>query len=305
MRRLGIIGLETTHGFIYPALMNGYDPERLVANSIPMVSGIFPTKGAPSVEGVQIVACYDPDPERARLVAEACLIERVCSSAADVLKDVDGVLICNGDSRAHRGLATLTLEAGVPTFLDKPFTESIEDAEALIALSESRNTPLFCTSALRFGPQVVALRERLPETVGELVTAHAIGTGDWDAYAIHTLETLLTVWGSGIREIQSIGAIGHDTIQMTDRSGRRLIWQVCIDMAWIFHISVYGSKGMDQAFIPRSDRYVLFKGAAERISTFMHTRETPVPLRDTLELVRILDLARANRGTMMPVDVAG
>jgi hypothetical protein len=61
--RVSIVGLDTTHGFIYPAMFNGYDPARLVANSIPIVSGIFPTAGAPSVEGVRVVACYDEVPE--------------------------------------------------------------------------------------------------------------------------------------------------------------------------------------------------------------------------------------------------
>src|SRR5579884_1327889 len=301
MRRLSIVGLETTHGFIYPAMFNGYDPVRLTANSIPIVSGIFPTGGAAAVEGCRVVACYDLDPARARAVAEACLIDRVCSEPAGALEGVDGILICNGDPHAHRALATPALEAGLPTFLDKPFTASVEDAEALAALSARGGAPLFCTSALRYAPQLIALRHRMPRTVGEPVTAHAIGTGDYETYAVHTLEMLLAVWGSGIAELTSLGGPDHDTVQMTDRRGRRVLWQVCRAVGWFFHLAVFGSAGMDELYIPQSDRYVLFRAAAEQISRFMQTGESPVPLADTIEIVRLLAAASAHRGQPRPV----
>ncbi len=46
MLKLSAIGLETTHGYIYPALINGYDPERLRTNSLDIVWNIFPTAGS-------------------------------------------------------------------------------------------------------------------------------------------------------------------------------------------------------------------------------------------------------------------
>ncbi len=99
--KLSVIGLETTHGYIYPAMINGYDPEAMQRNALDIVSGIFPTGGAPSVDplGVKVVACYDPDPAVGQAVAEACKIERVCSELADAYRDVDGVIITAGDAR--------------------------------------------------------------------------------------------------------------------------------------------------------------------------------------------------------------
>src|SRR5204863_1538675 len=73
MLRLSAIGLETTHGFIYPAMLNGYELRLLAANSLDIVASIFPTGGAPSVDSdVRVVACYDPDPALAARVASAC-----------------------------------------------------------------------------------------------------------------------------------------------------------------------------------------------------------------------------------------
>ena len=302
MKRLSAIGLETTHGFIFPAMMNGYDPAALNRNSIELVWSIFDTGGAPSVEGVRIVKCFDPDPELAARVAEACLIETTCTDISEAYEDVDGVLILSGDSGVHRAQATPALERGLPTFIDKPFTATVDDAQALIDIATAHNAPMFCSSSLRFADQTIALRERLPETVGQSLAAHVIGTGEYSIYAIHSLEFLLSIWGSGISRLESTGEAGFDTIILTWPDGRRAVWQICEAMHWLFHISVYGTAGLDQATIGLGDRYHTFYKNAAEIARFMQTGVSPVSPAVTLEITRILELAAAHRGKG-PIDL--
>jgi predicted dehydrogenase len=287
--RLSAIGLETTHGYIYPALLNGYDPARLRANAIEHVWNIFPTGGAPSVDGdVRVVACFDPNRELARQVAEACLIERVCDSLEEACQGVDGVLVLSGDANVHLAQATPALRAGLATFVDKPFTASDDDARAIVELAERHAAPLFCTSALRFAPQTTALRERLTTSVGTPLAAHSIGTGDYDSYAVHSLEILFGLWGGGVERVQSSGQSGFTTAQLDYADGRRAIWQVCQRMAWQFHLSVFGTDGMDEAFVTFADRYSIFRATAEMMARFVATRYSPVPIAETLEIVRLL-----------------
>lgn len=296
MVNLSVIGLETTHGYIYPAMINGYDPVAMQANALDIVSGIFPTGGAPSVEGARIVSCYDPDPERASQVAEACLIDRVCSDISEAYEGVDGVIIVAGDAASHRQLATPALNAGLPTFVDKPFTATVEDAVALIELSDRKQAALFCSSAIRFADQTVALRERLSATVGAPLAAHVIGTGDYASYAVHSLEFLLSVWGGGVSALHSLGECGFDTVKLDFADGRRAVWQVCKPIDWRFHLSIYGPNGMDEASVVFADRYALFRNTAAQIVQFMVTGESPVPLADTLEIVALLAAAEQHRG---------
>ena len=289
MKRLSAIGLETTHGYIYPAMLNGYNPDLLRANSVEHVWSIFPTDGAPSVQGdVRVVTCYDPDRDLARRVAQACLIERVCETIDDAYADVDGVLVLSGDAGVHRAQATPALEVGLATFVDKPFAESSADAEAIANVAESCGAPLFCTSALRFAPQTVALRERLPDSLGKPLAAHSIGTGEYESYAVHSLEILFGLWGGGVTRVRSSGQQGFTTVQLDYADGRRAMWQVCKQMAWQFHLSVYGTRGMDQAFVTFNDRYTIFRSTAERIAKFAEERSSPVPIHETLEIVRLL-----------------
>jgi predicted dehydrogenase len=297
--RLSAIGLETTHGYIYPAMLNGYDPARLRANSVEHVWNIFATGGAPSIDGdVRVVACFDPDQQLARNVAEACLIDRVCPTLDEAFKDVDGVLILSGDASGHRALATPALEAGLATFVDKPFTAIADDAQAIAELADRRGAPLFCTSALRFAPQTVALRERLPRTVGTPLAAHSIGTGDYESYAVHSLEILFGLWGGGVSAVSSSGHSGFTTAQLDYGDGRRAIWQVCQRMAWQFHLAVFGTDGVDEARVTFADRYTIFRETAARMAHFAQQRISPVPIEETLEIVRLLHAVHnAQRGT--------
>jgi hypothetical protein len=292
---LSVIGLETTHGYIYPAMINGYEPAAMQANALDIVSDIFPTGGKPSVEGARIVACYDPDPALARRVADACLIDRVCADISEAYQGVDGVIITAGDATLHRALATPALQAGLPTFVDKPFAATADDARALIDLASASDAPLFCTSAIRFADQTVALRERLRESVGTPVAAHVIGAGDYASYAVHSLEFLLSVWGGGVWGLQSFGEEGFDSIKLDFSDGRRAIWQICKPLDWRFHLAIYGTEGMDEASIIFTDRYALFRNTAAEIVTFMTTGVSPVSLADTLEIVRLLELAEKHR----------
>jgi predicted dehydrogenase len=293
MLRLSAIGLETTHGYIYPAMLNGYEPRVFQANSPEHVWSIFPTGGERSVEGeVRVVACYDPDAGLAQQVADACLIDRVCPTLADALDDVDGVLILSGDAGGHRDLATPALEAGLTTFVDKPFTRTQADAEALAELAERYGAPLFCTSALRFAPQTVALRERLAQSVGTPLAAHSIGTGDYESYAVHSLEILFGLWGGGVTHVRGSGQPGFETVQLDYADGRRAVWQVCQRMAWQFHLSVYGTDGVDQTFVGFADRYTIFRETAAQMVAFAQHRASPVPIHETVEIVRLLETVR-------------
>jgi hypothetical protein len=293
MLRVSAIGLETTHGYIYPAMLNGYEPRLFRANSIEHVWSIFPTGGQPSVAGdVRVVACYDPDAGLAKRVAEACLIERVCPTLEDAIKDVDAVLILSGDARQHRAQATPSLEAGLITFVDKPFAQTVADAEAIAELADKRGAPLFCTSALRFAPQTVALRERLPTTVGTPLAAHSIGTGDYESYAVHSLEILFGLWGGGVTEARGSGRTGFEAAQLEYADGRRALWQVCQRMAWQFHLAVYGTAGLDQARVTFEDRYSIFRETAARMVEFVQRRTSPVPVAETIEIVRLLESVR-------------
>jgi predicted dehydrogenase len=59
----------------------------------------------------------------------------------------------------HFRLAQRSLEAGKPTFVEKPLTLSSNDARQLVALAESRNLPLMVGHLLEYHPAVEYLKD--------------------------------------------------------------------------------------------------------------------------------------------------
>src|SRR3954454_8693954 len=78
---------------------------------------------------------------------------------ADMIGKVDVMLIEAVDGSVHLERARPFLEAGVPTYVDKPFACSVRDAREMIALAERKGLPLFSSSSLRYAPEVVALQQ--------------------------------------------------------------------------------------------------------------------------------------------------
>jgi hypothetical protein len=77
----------------------------------------------------------------------------------DLIGKVDGVLVESQEGGAHWPRAKPFLEAGLPCFLDKPFTCSLADAKKVAALSAKKKAPVFSSSSLRYAPELTAFRE--------------------------------------------------------------------------------------------------------------------------------------------------
>lgn len=64
----------------------------------------------------------------------------------------------HASTRAHADLVRILVEAGVPTFVDKPLADRLDAVEALVALAEVRGVPLVVGFNRRFAPDYRALR---------------------------------------------------------------------------------------------------------------------------------------------------
>src|ERR1700740_1684993 len=61
---------------------------------------------------------------------------------ADMIGKVDGMLIESQEGTVHWDRAQPFLEAGLPCFVDKPFTCGVDHARKLAELAEKKNVPL-------------------------------------------------------------------------------------------------------------------------------------------------------------------
>ena len=139
--RIGIIGLDTSHSTAFTELIN---------------SG-----GEAWAEGFKVVAAY---PYGSQTIESSYkripdYIEKVkkhgvkiVDSIADLLKEVDCVLLETNDGRLHLEQAIEVFKAGKICFIDKPIGATLGDAIAIYAMAEKYNIPIFSSSALRYSP---------------------------------------------------------------------------------------------------------------------------------------------------------
>ncbi len=117
--------------------------------------GSLHAKMLAQAEGAQLVGVYDLNAERCAEVA-ASHGTRACASVEELLAAVDAVSIATPTSN-HYDTARMAIEAGKHVFLEKPITETVEQARALNALAAERGVFVQVGHIERFNPAIVAL----------------------------------------------------------------------------------------------------------------------------------------------------
>lgn len=202
--RVGIIGLDTSHA---PAFTKALNDEN----------------AKPEVAGCRVVAAYpqgSPDirssvervPEYTEQVQK--LGVEIVDSIDELLKRVDVVLLETNDGRPHLEQALPVLKAGKRMFIDKPMAGSLADAIAIFELARQHNTPIFTSSALRYGPNTQAVRGG---SIGDVLGCDTYGPCHLEAthpeffwYGIHGIEALFTVMGPSCLSVSRTSSPSSD-----------------------------------------------------------------------------------------------
>ncbi|MBT0669260.1 Gfo/Idh/MocA family oxidoreductase [Novosphingobium profundi] len=110
---------------------------------------------------VRLVAVVDPDPALAARVAEEFGAARALATLEDALADpeVEAVVLCTPNA-LHAQQAMAALRAGRQVLVEKPFSETVEEAQALAALAEETGLVLAAGHTFRHVEAVRQLQDR-------------------------------------------------------------------------------------------------------------------------------------------------
>ncbi|CAA9545283.1 MAG: hypothetical protein AVDCRST_MAG73-2350 [uncultured Thermomicrobiales bacterium] len=289
MIRFGLVGVNTMHANVFAGLFNGGP------------------NGPPILDGGRVVAVWGgPAEARDRLVADHG-IETVVEDPAAMIGRVDAALIVDdhGGGASHAALARPFLEAGLPTFIDKPMTLDLAEAIALFDLAEGRGAPLMSCSALRFADELVALKDRAAG-FGAPCSVVSVGPGDWFYYGVHAVEAYQTLVGGGAPSWvhrhafpeRDVAVLGHD-------GGPTVVVETLRDAAYVFHLAVYGTDGWGQTEI--ADHAAFYRNTMAAVLKMAQTGVPGVSREETLAV--LATLAAGNRsaetGGAVRVDEVG
>jgi hypothetical protein len=279
--RIGIVGTDTSHATAFTKLLN---------------------EG--TISGAKVVAAFkggSPDVESsstrvdkfAAELAEKYHVEMV-PAIPDLCGKVDAILLESVDGRKHLPQMREIVRCGKPVFVDKPLAATLDEAREIDRVAKSAGVPWFSSSSLRWSEITETMK--FPDITG----VDTWGPGPFEEhhqldlawYAIHSVELLYTLMGTGCEEVTRVSGATSDEIVGRWRDGR--IGSIrALRPYGPFGAVVYrkGEIAVQSPTKPRDE----YDGLVRQIVQFFQTRKTPVPNEDTLEIFSFMDAAQRSK----------
>ena len=277
-KRIGIIGLDTSHSEVFTKMING---------------------GGAEMDGYKVVAAY---PHGSKDIVSALKMKpaiidavqkmgvEIVDSIEKLLEKVDVVLLESNDGRPHLEQASPVFKAGKRIFIDKPIAPSLSIAKEIFKTAKAFNTPLFTSSALRFD---VNVQNVVAGSIGKVTGADVYTPAEIDPnhqdlawYAIHGVEMLFTAMGPGCKKVSRVHSEGTDLITGVWDDGRIGTVRGIRSGASNIAGTAFGEKGI-AALGPFSS----YQPLVSQIILFFQTGKPPVSEQETLEIFTFIDAA--------------
>jgi predicted dehydrogenase len=279
-KRVGIIGLDTSHSIEFTKLLNN-DHADLKYNGY-KVTVAYP-KGSDAIES-------NPKKMADNTKAIQDYNVRIATSIEELLQEVDAVMLETNDGRLHVEQAAKIFKTGKPVFNDKPFAASLNDVKKIFSEAEKYNTPVFSSSPLRYIPSVAAAAAG---SVGNILGADVFCPAalershpDFFWYGIHGVEMLFTVMGKGCETITRVHTTDQDIIVGTWHDGRIGVIRGMRTGKWMYGGMVYGDR--DNTSLGSFDGYAAL---LEKITGFFESGIPPVNAPETIEIYAFMEAA--------------
>lgn len=282
-KRIGIIGLDTSHSVAFTELING--------------------SGEEWTDGFRVVAAY---PYGSRTIESSYkridgYIEKVkaygvviVESISELLETVDFVMLETNDGRLHPEQALEVFRAGKTCFIDKPLGATLGDAVAIYELAEEYGIPVFSSSALRFssGNAKIKAGEYGDVFGADCYSHHTYEPThpDFGFYGIHGVESLYTIMGTGCREVSRMSSETGDVVTGLWDDGRIGTFRAVVKGPYGFGGTVLTEKG----FVP-AGTYEGYKCLLKEILDFFRTGKSPVAKEETIEIFTFMKASNMSK----------
>jgi predicted dehydrogenase len=283
-RRVGIIGLDTSHATAFTEALN--NPSAGPEFGGYKVTAAYPRGSNDIKSSVDRIAGYTEEVKK--------LGVEIVDSIQDLLKKTDVVLLETNDGRLHLEQALQVMKAGKTVFIDKPIAASLSDAIAIFNAGQKYNVPVFSSSSLRY---IAGSDEIAKGSIGKVLGADTYSPAtiekthpDLFWYGVHGVETLFTVMGTGCKSVT--GTFTEETDQVTglwsdNRIGTfRGIRKGKSDYGGI----VFGEKG-----IVLLGKYSGYNPLLVEIIKFFQTGIVPVSQTETIEIFAFMTAAAESK----------
>ena len=156
---------------------------------------------------VELVGIFGYDDEGAKKITEKGHCDYVTNDPHEFLGKVDAIICTARHGDNHYECALPYIKAGIPCFIDKPFTADLKKGEEMIAEAKKSGALLCGGSSLKFMPGLKKINDFIKEkgqvTAGNLTAPINLFNehGGFFFYSQHLIEMMLTAFGDGIKSV--------------------------------------------------------------------------------------------------------
>ena len=214
--RIGIIGAENSHTRGFGKLFN-FDKA-------------FP--------GVQVDYVWGETEAFAKDAMERGGIPNMVKDPKEMLGKIDALIVDHRHAKYHLEAATPFVEAGIPTFVDKPFCYRLEEGKAFLAMAREVGTPVTSYSSIAHSEATFDMKAQLKELgpINQLVRSGPVDLnskyGGVFFYGVHIVQPLLYLFDEDIVKVR-INRNGQN-------SGATLVFQNGMLASLVFTTKKYG-----------------------------------------------------------------
>jgi len=272
------------HGTAFASTYNGCDADKAKQWEWTFVAA------QEHIEGAKVVKVWDPHKEWAERLAEVCFIPEVTDTPEECSTGVDAVVIVDDGSGAQWKYALDPLRRGIPTYCDKPLAMTAREARRVAEVVRQTGTLFLSASSLRFVPDIVALRDELPE-LGDVNLATTACGNELVYYGIHALSMYYGVRPGGAVSCLNVGRPDCNIVRVRFENGCDLVLMVGEKemMRAGYQISLFGVKAWRTVTPNLANLYYYLQ---EQFIRMIRTGEEPVPVEQEVEVIAVLEAGK-------------
>ncbi|MCF2491709.1 Gfo/Idh/MocA family protein [Dyadobacter chenhuakuii] len=276
-KRVGIIGLDTSHSIAFTKALNAATPDPVYDGY--KVTAAYP-QGSKDIESsTKRIPGYIEEVKK--------LGVKITGSIQELLAETDVILLETNDGRLHLEQALEVFKAGKRMFIDKPVAGSLSDTIAIYNAAEKYKIPVFSASSLRYikGLENIDKAKVLgADTYSPAVLEKTHPDFFW--YGVHGVETLYTVMGTGCKSVTRVGTPNTDIVVGIWSDGRTGTFRGTRTGKHDYGGTVFTEDG-NKVLGP----YAGYEPLLVDIIKYFKTGEMPVTPQETIEIFAFMEAA--------------
>jgi len=295
-KRIGIIGLDTSHSTAFVEALNGPTPD--VAYDGYKIVAAYPHGSKTIKSSYERIPAYTEQVEK--------LGVEIVGSIKELLTKVDVILLETNDGRPHLEQALEVMKAGKTLFIDKPIAGTLVDAIAIFDAAKKYKVSVFSASSLRYATNVQETASG--EAAGKILGADTYSPSplesthpDFFWYGIHGIEILLAVMGTGCKQVSRVHTTDTDLVTGVWKDNRIGTFRGNRNGP-----NEYGGTAFGEQVVVHLGPYSGYEPLLKEIIKFFNTGVSPVTQEETLEIYAFMEAADESKrkgGAAVALDV--